>query len=101
MGHLFRKTSKSCNTSHLITSISRGGTSHFSSDLSSGRRPKSKSVEKCEVPPLVIEIMSETAHIKCFPLSEHDSARHGERFFEPSQSTFHRSESALRPTEFE
>ena len=31
------------------------GTSHFSTDLDSGRRPELKSDEKCEVPLLVIE----------------------------------------------
>ena len=39
-----------------IISITKRVTSHFSSDLSSGRRPESKSVEKCEVTLLVIEI---------------------------------------------
>jgi hypothetical protein len=60
----------------LIISITRGGTSHFSSDLSSGRRPKSKSLEKCEVPPLVIEIMRcevTTFAKKVTHLSEHHS----------------------------
>ena len=41
----------------LIISITRGGTSHFSTDLDLGRRPELKSDEKCEVPPLVIEVM--------------------------------------------
>ena len=34
-------------------STTRGGTSQNSSDLSLGRRPESKFVEFCEVPPLV------------------------------------------------
>jgi hypothetical protein len=36
--------------------ITKRGTSRFSTDLSSGRRPMSESVEKCEVPLLIIEI---------------------------------------------
>ena len=44
--------------SHLHISITRAGTSQNSSDLSLGRRPESKSVDFCEVPPLVIEIIS-------------------------------------------
>ena len=38
-------------------STSKGGTSHFSMEMESGRRPKLKSVEKCEVPPLYVEIL--------------------------------------------
>ena len=39
-----------------IISIIKRVTSHFSSELSSGRRPESKSDEKCEVTLLIIEI---------------------------------------------
>ena len=42
--------------SHISTS--RGETSHFSTDLSLGRRPEAKSVEKYEVPPLDVKIFS-------------------------------------------
>ena len=61
----------------LIISITRGGTSHFSTDLDLGRRPELKSDEKCEVPPLVIEVMRcevTTFAKKVTHLSEHHSA---------------------------
>ena len=60
----------------LIISITRGGTSHFSTDLDLGRRPELKSDEKCEVPPLVIEVMRcevTTFAKKVTHLSEHHS----------------------------
>ena len=47
-------TVKKC--SHFNISIYKMGTSLFSSDLSLGRRPMSKSDEKREVPILFIEI---------------------------------------------
>ena len=64
----------------LIISITRGGTSHFASLLDGfgllGRRPELKSDEKCEVPPLVIEVMRcevTTFAKKVTHLSEHHS----------------------------
>ena len=53
--------------------MTRGYVPENSSDLSSGRRPLSKSDEFSGTYPLVIEIMRETAKIKCYPLSEHHS----------------------------
>ena len=44
------------NSSQLNILINRMILLHFSSDLSSGRRPMSKSDEKSEAPPLVVEI---------------------------------------------
>ena len=52
----------------------KGGTSDFSSDLSLGRRPTAESDEFFVWTSIVIEISHETAEIKCYPLSEHDSA---------------------------
>ena len=46
-----------------------------STDLSSGRRPESKSDEFSDLTPLVIEIIHETAEIKCFPYSVDHSVR--------------------------
>ena len=43
---------------------SRMGVSHFSTDLSMGRRPESKSVEKFETPTLDVEILSILFEIK-------------------------------------
>ena len=53
-----------------------GVDSKNSSDLSSGRRPLFKSDEFSGTTPLVVEIMRETAKIKCYPLSEHHSMHH-------------------------
>ena len=47
---------RAISTKIEIISTTRGGTSQNSSDLDSGRRPKLKSVEFCEVPPLVDEV---------------------------------------------
>ena len=47
---------RAISTKIEIISTTRGGTSQKSTDLDSGRRPKLKSVDFCEVPPLVVEI---------------------------------------------
>ena len=44
---------QSISTKLEVISTTRGGTSQNSTDLDSGRRPKLKSEEFCEVPPLV------------------------------------------------
>jgi hypothetical protein len=47
---------RAISTKIEIISTTRGGTSQNSTDFDSGRRPKLKSEEFCEVPPLVVEI---------------------------------------------
>ena len=49
---------RAISTKIEIISITKAGTSHFSTDLDSGRRPEVKSDEKCEVTLLAIEIIS-------------------------------------------
>ena len=67
-------TVKKCSQSNI--SINKRDTSRFSSDLSSGRRPMSKSDEKQVVSLLIIEIRLPhffTFSEKVYHLSEHQS----------------------------
>ena len=54
---------RAISTKIEIISTTRGGTSQNSTDLDSGRRPKLKSDEFFEVPPLVVEIISISVEI--------------------------------------
>jgi len=71
---------RAISTKIEIISTTRGGTSQNSTDLDSGRRPKLKSEEFFEVPPLVVEIRYEVVILELFPKKGYTRWRVGAPF---------------------